>query len=98
MPVTRHNTTNRTAYAAPLFATLLLTLLMSPSSGSATEAEAKKKPEKSPDDVICKREKISGSHMKQRICFTREQWDDIRRNSQTNAAAAMRGGGPITPQ
>lgn len=69
-----------------------------PPSGHTAEEEAKVKPEKSPDDVICKRQKVSGSHIKQRICFTREQWDEIRRQSQANAASAMRSGSQITPQ
>lgn len=81
-----------------LIGALLLIACLHPSTGNTAEEAKPPKPAKSPDDVICKREKISGSHIKQRICFTRQQWDDIRRNSQNTAAAAMRGGGPITPR
>lgn len=81
-----------------LTAALLLTMGLYPSIGNAAEEAKAQKNVKSPDDVICKRQKISGSHMKQRICFTRAEWDEIRRQSQANAASAMRGGASISPQ
>ncbi len=93
------NHTERANATAVFLGVLMLAICLSPSMGyAAEEGKSKVQPEKSPDDVICKRQKISGSHMKQRICFTRAEWDEIRRQSQANAASAMRGGGTISPQ
>tara|TARA_Y100001933_G_scaffold46841_1_gene44681 strand:- start:3159 stop:3449 length:291 start_codon:yes stop_codon:yes gene_type:complete len=42
--------------------------------------EARKR--KDPNEVVCRRERVTGSHMRQKICHTRAEWDELREESQ----------------
>lgn len=92
-----HSTERRTS-EKPLIVALLLSMFFYPAMANTAEGTSAQKRQKNPNDVICKREKITGSHMKKRICLTRKEWDDIRKQSQASAASAMNGGSSITPR
>jgi hypothetical protein len=34
------------------------------------------------DEVVCRRERVVGSHIKKRVCMTRAQTEDLRAASQ----------------
>ena len=35
-----------------------------------------------PNEMVCRYERVTGSHMRQRICHTRREWDQLREASQ----------------
>lgn len=41
-------------------------------------APADKKAAKGPNEMVCKREKASGSNLKTRVCMTAAQWEERR--------------------
>lgn len=48
-------------------------------SGAAASVKGAKA---SPTDVICKREAVLGSRMKERVCMTRAEWDQRKADSR----------------
>ncbi|MCY4343340.1 MAG: hypothetical protein OXE83_07175 [Gammaproteobacteria bacterium] len=34
------------------------------------------------DEVVCKRVKVTGSHMRQRVCFKRSEWRAMRESAR----------------
>lgn len=65
--------------AAPTFA--------DPASASsgASGAAAKTPPPPSPDDVICKRQEVTGSRLGGRkVCHTRLEWEQMSENAREN--------------
>jgi hypothetical protein len=68
-----------------MVAVLLVACAASIASGAQTNPEqqalpsaASNPPAPSGNQVICKRTKVLGSHFKQKLCKTREDWDRIR--------------------
>lgn len=51
-----------------VFATVLLAAA-DPAAGSGKADKAK------PDEMVCKKEAVVGSRMKQRVCMTQADWD-----------------------
>ena len=51
-----------------------------PTGAAATVKDAKA----SPTDVICKREAVLGSRMKERVCMTRAEWDQRRADARAD--------------
>jgi hypothetical protein len=50
-------------------------------------------PDKKADDpnaVVCKREKVSGSNMKTRVCMTAAQWEERRQQDKDMVDEAQR--------
>lgn len=37
-----------------------------------------------PDEVVCRRIKVTGSHMRQRVCHKQREWDQMREDSQSH--------------
>jgi hypothetical protein len=62
--------------------------LLAANGPSATPADAKKA--KDPNEMVCKREKVSGSNMKQRVCMTAGQWEARRETDREMVDAAQR--------
>lgn len=66
-----------------LFATVLLAAAAEPAQPAApttaapavATAAAKTPPKPRPDEIVCKREAVLGSRMKQRTCLTQADWD-----------------------
>jgi hypothetical protein len=46
-----------------------------PASGAAAPAPASGKAAKDPNAMVCRKEAVIGSRMKQRTCMTQAQWD-----------------------
>lgn len=63
--------------------------LLAANGPTATPA-ADKKAAKDPNEVVCKREKVSGSNMKQRVCMTAAQWEARRETDREMVDAAQR--------
>lgn len=58
---------------------------------AAAAAQAPAKTEKvNKDGLVCKKEPVLGSRMKQRICLTAEQWEQRRQDSRDELDAAQR--------
>lgn len=65
-----------------LAGTALATTNAAPSHGSRT---------KSPNDIICKETPMSGSRLDaKRVCMTRLQWEDMRRDARDTIDKAQR--------
>ena len=47
-----------------------------------------------PERVQCKRIRVTGSHMRRRVCQKRSQWDQLTKDSQRTMRQAT-DGGPI---
>jgi hypothetical protein len=57
-----------------VFAAALLAAAAEPAQSAAGAPQAKsEKPDK--DGMVCKKEAVVGSRMKQRVCMTQAQWD-----------------------
>lgn len=70
-----------------LFGLLVVSLVET--AAFALEDTAKKRT-RSPDDVICRTEEELGSRLnKRRICMTRAQWDEARRESKNSIDSAQ---------
>lgn len=63
--------------------------LLAANGPSAAPADAKKAT-KDPNEMVCKREKVSGSNMKQRVCMTAGQWEARREQDREMVDAAQR--------
>lgn len=70
-------------------ALLLATGVMA--SAQAADGKAGGAAGQKPDDVICTYEKKTGSHLKQRVCATRTERDEIARQDQ-EALRKFKGG------
>jgi len=44
-----------------------------------------------PEDIVCKRQRVTGSRVKKRLCNTARQWELLEQNSQS-LTDEMRGG------
>lgn len=86
----------RTVTAACLSGLLLIGCAASPDQESATvpasryENTADAKRNAGDEDVICTYEKRIGSHMKQAICMTKKQREDLQESSRDEAQRANR--------
>lgn len=58
-------------------------------AGEPAAAPADKKA-KDPNEMVCKREKASGSNMKTRVCMTAAQWEARRETDKEMVDAAQR--------
>jgi hypothetical protein len=58
-------------------------------SGEPAAAPAPKKA-KDPNEMVCKREKVSGSNMKSRVCMTAAQWEERTERDKEMVDAAQR--------
>jgi len=61
---------------------------------SIVEAEAAAKP----DDIICKQEKVTGSHLKKRVCATKSQRAAARKSAQEDLLYRSNNGIPLIPK
>ncbi len=63
--------------------------------GVAGDAEKKEK-KKSPNSRVCKKVKPTGSHIGQRVCLKKKEWDAMEKAAQENlrnSTTHSRGGG-----
>jgi hypothetical protein len=67
---------------------MIAAALLAADTPSAAPADAKKAND--PNAVVCKREKVSGSNMKQRVCMTAAQWESRREQDREMVDAAQR--------
>jgi len=69
-----------------LFAAALLAAEPEPTTvaPAVATAPAKAAPKAKPDEVVCRREPVLGSRMKQRTCLTQAEWD-ARKNEARDA-------------
>lgn len=68
----------RTACAALLVALAAITW-----PAAADEDEAEPRAERAdPDKRVCRTVKVTGSHMRQRVCFKQREWDAMREEAQ----------------
>lgn len=56
----------------------------------AATAKPVRKKEVHPDSIVCKREKLVGSTLRQRICMPQWQWDERRSDDSELLAKAQR--------
>lgn len=60
---------------------------------AAKPAEAAAKTEKAPkvnkDGMVCKREAVLGSRMKQRVCMTQNEWEERQRQDRADLDRAQ---------
>ena len=78
---------------ALVFATALMAA--SPTAGEAgaqpaTAAKPAKATKASGGDMVCKKESVVGSRMKQRICMTQQDWDQRANDAKDELDAAQR--------
>jgi hypothetical protein len=71
-------------------------------SAQAAEQKSGAAAEQKPDDIVCTYEKKTGSHLKQRICTTRAERDEIARQDQEalrkfKSGSGARGAGNTDP-
>lgn len=94
----------RTVTAPFLSGLLLIGCAASPTQESATvpasryETTADAKRNAGDDDVICTYEKRIGSHMKQAICMTKKQREDLQEQSREDAQRADRNMGRVNTE
>lgn len=67
-----------------MIAILLAAALLADGPAAAPEAK------KDPNEIVCKREKVAGSNMKQRVCMTVRQWEDRREQDKEMLDDAQR--------
>jgi hypothetical protein len=53
-----------------------------PASPDGDDADDGDRRRKDPNEMVCRYERVTGSHMRQRICHTRGEWDQLREASQ----------------
>lgn len=56
----------------------------------AEAAKADKGPKPNKDGMICRREAVLGSRMKQRVCMTQTEWDQRRQQDRDMVDQAQR--------
>ena len=66
---------------------MIAAALLAADGSGAAPADKKAK---DPNEMVCKREKVSGSNMKQRICMTAAQWEARREQDREMVDAAQR--------
>jgi hypothetical protein len=59
------------------------------SAAGQAATPAKKTAAKDPNEMVCKREMVLGSRMKERICMTQAQWDTRRSDDRDNVEKAQ---------
>ena len=57
---------------------------------ASNQAANPPKAEKSMDEMVCKKESVLGSRMKQRVCLTQAQWDARRQDSRDEVERGQR--------
>ena len=61
----------------------LLLVMAAVSAGAAADAAPRRSTPKSPNDMICREIEVSGSRLDvRRVCMTRLQWDEQRRDAR----------------
>jgi hypothetical protein len=70
-------------------AMISLVMAMALMAAGEPAAPADKKA-KDPNEMVCKREKASGSNMKTRVCMTAQQWEDRRVQDKEMVDGAQR--------
>lgn len=68
---------------------LMMAMAMLAVEPAAAPAQDAKKA-KDPNEMVCKREKASGSNMKVRVCMTAAQWEDRRAQDKEMLDGAQR--------
>lgn len=71
------------------FAVALAAAAADPAATAAKEAPAKAE-KANKDGLICKKEPVLGSRMKQRICMTEDQWEQRKTDARDDLDAAQR--------
>lgn len=66
-----------------------LVMAMALAAAETPAAPAGKKAD-DPNAMVCKREKVSGSNMKQRVCMTARQWEERREQDKEMLDNAQR--------
>ena len=62
-----------------------------PAAATAATTQAPAKGEKADKDgMVCKREAVLGSRMKQRVCMTQAEWDARKMSDRDNLEEAQR--------
>lgn len=57
---------------------------------AASAAESKDKKAKDPNEVVCRKEEVLGSRLQSRkVCMTRAEWADTRRENRSNIERAQ---------
>ncbi len=76
-----------------VFAVAVLAAAADPAAPAATASAPAAKEAKSgaaPDGMVCKKEPVLGSRMKQRICMTQTEWDQRKASARDDLDAAQR--------
>lgn len=71
------------------FAVVLAAAAADPAA-TAAKAEPAKAKAADKDGMVCKKEPVLGSRMKQRICMTQQQWDQRKNDARDDLDAAQR--------
>jgi hypothetical protein len=66
---------------------LFMAMAMFAADPAAASADKKAK---APNEMVCKREKASGSNMKTRVCMTAAQWEERREADKEMIDGAQR--------
>ena len=69
------------------FAVVLAAAAADPAAQKAEPAKVEKADK---DRMVCKKEPVLGSRMKQRICMTQDQWDQRKNDARDDLDAAQR--------
>lgn len=65
--------------------TILVAALTLPMAGAAAQDANKKREQRDPNEMVCKKESVLGSRLQtQRICRTRAQWAEQRQIDRQN--------------
>jgi|TARA_E500000178_G_scaffold276608_1_gene275565 hypothetical protein len=71
--------------------TILSLIFLSCASADKSMQASEEKEENSKDDLICKFEEMTGSHVRKRVCYTQRQIDRQREISQEALRRRIRG-------
>ena len=73
---------------AAIFAAALMAA--APAAQPASDAKPAKAVKATGNDLVCKKEQVVGSRMKQRICLTQAEWDQRATDAKDELDAAQR--------
>lgn len=71
-----------------VFAAVLMAA--APAAQPASDAKPAKAAKASGNDLVCKKEAVVGSRMKQRVCLTQDEWDRRAVDAKDELDAAQR--------
>lgn len=74
---------------AVVFAAAAL-MAAAPAAQPTTDAKPAKAAKASGNDLVCKKEPVVGSRMKQRVCMTQAEWDQRATDAKDELDAAQR--------